>query len=837
MSKLSIIKNMSSFLMLLSLAVSARAEWRGVGTMVPSVPVGNQIRFKSPEANVVITVLAPHLIRVRMVPGATIGPDYSWAVMKTDWPQVPIQFSGDSQVKVIRTSALELRVRLSPFRLAFYDLGGRLISEDAREMGYEGGRVRCWKGMPQDEHYYGLGEKAGPLDKRGHSYVMWNTDPAGYDALTDPMYQTVPFFIGVRAGKAYGIFFDNTYRSSFDMGAESEAYFSFGAEGGEMNYYLFAGPDPKAVLSRFTELVGRTFLPPLWSIGYVQSSAFYGSESIIRFVATNFRHRQIPCDAVFFDTMHMNSNLSFTWDKSKFPNPRQLMTELRQQGFRSIEIVDPGLKADENYWVYQNGLSGDHFLRKKDGSLYIGIIWPGNSVFPDFTAEKTRSWWASIMEKDVRDGVAGILTDMNEPTIDQIPLEKGWIPGSLDPNIVFHDHDLRSPYAKNHNVYGMLMSAATREGFLRIKPGERPFVITRATYAGGQRYAAQWTGDNLSTWESLRTSLRVVMSMGLSGMPFTGSDIGGFVGYPTAELYTRWLQAGVFHPFMWTHSSDPKRTLDPWSFGLKFEEIYRRTIELRYRLLPYFYNSFYQATQTGLPIMRPLLLDYPDDATAMDMTPAGQNYEFLFGEDLLVAPVVVEGEVQRKVYLPKGEWYDHRAGKLYTGPQQITVEAPLDYIPIFVRSGAIVPTRQVVQYVDQAPIDPLTFEIYPGGNSSREYYEDDGTSFDFESGKFLLEQISVSDQASKLTVSVSPGASGYSPPARSLVLKIHGQPSAPYSVKVDNQTLAIRSSSSTLMDVSEGAVYDADGRIVWIKVPDRHAHLEVTVERERQYSK
>ena len=827
----SVLKSIGWLLVLLSMAVPVWAEWRGVGSLSPRVPVGNQISFSNQEANVVITVLAPDLIRVRMIPGAAIGPDYSWAVVKTDWPQVPIQFSGDSQMKVIRTTALELRVRLSPFRVAFYDREGRLISEDAREMAYEGERVRCWKRMPPDEHYYGLGEKAGPLDKRGHSYVMWNTDPAGYDALTDPMYQTVPFFIGIGNGKAYGIFFDNTYRSSFDMGAESEAYFSFGAEGGEMNYYFFAGPDPKAVLSRFTELVGRTFLPPLWSIGYVQSSAFYAPESTMRFVATNFRHRQIPCDAVFFDTMHMNSDLSFTWDKSKFPNPRQLMTELRQQGFRSIEIVDPGLKADENYWVYKDGLAGDHFLRKKDGSLYIGIIWPGNSVFPDFTAEKTRSWWASLMENDVRDGIAGILTDMNEPTIDQIPLEKGWIPGSLDPNILFHDHDLHSPYAKNHNIYGMLMSAATREGFLRFKPGERPFVITRATYAGGQRYAAQWTGDNLSTWECLRTSLRVVMSMGLSGMPFAGSDIGGFVGYPTAELYTRWLQAGVFHPFMWTHNYDPKRTLDPWSFGLKFEEIHRRTIELRYQLLPYLYNSFYQATQTGLPIMRPLLLDYPDDATAMDMTPAGQNYEFLFGEDFLVAPVVVEGELHRKVYLPRGEWYDYGSGKLYVGPVQTIVEAPLDRIPMFVRAGAIVPMRQVVQYVDQAPINPLTFEIYPRGNSSRVYYEDDGISFDFEKGKFLLQQLSVSDQTSNLTIKISPVASGYIPPDRTMVLKVHGQPSIPRSVKADNQELEIRSSSAALKEVSAGAAYDADEKIVWIKVPDRHAHLEITVEK------
>ncbi len=831
MRQRSVLAILGSLIILLSMTVPSRADWRGIGTMIPHPPDGNQLSFHSPQANVIINVLAPEIVRVRMIPGTTIGPDYSWAVVKTDWPKVPVEFSGDSQMKVIRTTVLEVRIRLSPFRVAFYDLGGRLISEDVREMGVEGERVRSWKRMPPDEHYYGLGEKTGPLDKRGRSFVNWNTDPAGYDALTDPMYQTVPFFVGLRGGKAYGIFFDNTYRSSFDMGAESEDYYSFGAEGGEMNYYFFAGPDPKGVVGQFTELVGRTFLPPLWSIGYVQSSAFYAPENTMRFVATNFRHRHIPCDAVFFDNMHMKSNLSFTWDKSKFPDPRLLMSDLRQLGFRSIEIVDPGLKADEEYWVYKSGLSGNHFLRKKDGSLYVGIIWPGDSVFPDFTAEKTRSWWASLMESDLKDGIAGILTDMNEPTIDQIPLEKGWIPGSLDPAIVFQDHGLRSPYAKNHNIYGMLMSAATREGFLQFRPGERPFVITRATYAGGQRYAAQWTGDNLSTWECLRASLRIIMSMGVSGMPFAGSDIGGFAGYPTAELYTRWLQAGVFHPFMWTHSYDPKRTLDPWSFGLKYEDINRRTIELRYRLLPYLYNSFYQATQTGLPIMRPLFLEYPDDLAAMDMTPAGQNYEFLFGDDLLVAPVVVEGEVRRKVYLPKGEWYEYGSDKRYAGPIQITVEAPLDHIPIFVRSGAMVPTRQVVQFIDQAPINPLTFEIFPGGNSSRDYYEDDGISFSFESGQFLREQISVSDQGSELTIQRVPVASGYNPPPRALVFKVYGQSTAPHSVKADSHALEILQSPESLKGVSEGVAYDAEEKVIWIKVPDRHAPLIITAEK------
>ncbi len=818
-----------SVLLLIVVARPAQAEWRGVGNTIADPPRGNQITFHNAQAQVTLTVLAPDLVRVRMIRAP--GPDYSWAVVKNDWPRVTVNFSGDKQTREIRTSEIEVRVGLAPFLIAFSTAQGELISKDAREMAWDGKQVRCWKSMPPDEHYYGLGEKAGPLDKRGHSYVMWNTDPAGYDANTDPMYQTVPFFIALRQGQAYGVFFDNTYRSSFDLGAEAPDYYSFGAEGGEMNYYFFYGPDPRKVVARFTELVGRAELPPLWSLGYIQGSARYYPESAFRFVADNLRHRHIPSDGIFFDTNHMDGNRIFTWDAKGFPDPQRLISDLRRQGFRAIEIVDPAPKVEDNYWVYKEGAAGDHFLRKKDGSVYVGVIWPGDSSFPDFTSEKVRAWWGAMMERDVKMGIAGMLTDMNEPTVDQVPLEKGWMPGPLDPEIVFYDHGLKSPYAKNHNVYGMLMSAATRDGFLRYRPDERPFVITRATYAGGQRYAAQWTGDNMSTWEDLRASLRVVMSMGVSGLPFAGSDVGGFVGYPSPELYTRWLQAGVFHPYYWTHTIDPVRPLDPWSFGVQHEAINRRTIELRYRLLPYLYNAFYQETRTGLPIMRPLFLEFPEDQTAMDSTPAGQNNEFLFGEDLLVAPVVTEGETQRKVYLPKGAWYDFRSDKAYAGPTTITVEAPLDRIPMFVRGGAIIPTRQVVEYVDQAPIDPLTFEIYPQGESSREYYEDDGISYAYRKGVFDREILSIADQQGELVVQMSSREGSYSPPHRSLVFKIHLQQSSPRHLRLGDRELPVAASSELLAKFQEYAAFDPEARILWIKIPDRSSPFVLTIEK------
>jgi len=808
------------------------AEWRHVGKMIASPAQGNQIVFHNSEVNVVVTVLAPDLVRVRMAPGKDLPPDYSWAVIKTDWPKVAVEFSGSEGTRIIRTSEIEVRIDLQPFRIAFYNPQGELISRDARDMAWDGGQVRCWKWMPPGEEYYGLGEKAGTLAKRGHSYVMWNTDPAAYNANTDPMYQTVPFFIGLRKGQAYGIFFDNTYRSSFDMGAESNEEYSFGANGGEMNYYFFYGPDPKKVIARNTELVGRAELPPLWSLGYIQSSAYYLTGSEFRFVAENLRRRRIPCDVLFIDTLdHMDGRRIFTWNTNAFPDPGSFLADLRRQGFRALENITPTPKVDDNYWVYKQGMAGDHFLKMKDGSVFVGNLWAGDCVWPDFTAPKTRDWWASLTGRDLQLGINGILTDMNEPTADQVPLRKGWVPGALDPQIVFDDHGLKSPYAKSHNVYGMLETAATRQGMLKFHPNERPFVITRATYAGGQRYAAQWTGDNMATWEDLRAGIRAVLSLGVSGLPFVGSDVGGFVGYPSAELYTRWLEAGVFHPYFWTHTDDKIRTLDPWSFGLEDEAINRRTIELRYRMLPYFYNAFYQETQTGLPIMRPLFLDDPADEKSMDPTPAGENNEFLFGEDLLVAPVVTEGEFQRKVYLPRGTWFDFWSDQTYSGPKTIIVEAPLDRIPMFARGGAILPMRQLVQYVTEAPIDPLTFEIYPQGHSARQYYEDDGVSYDYQKGVYLLETVSVDDQGGTVKVAISGRDGSYNPPSRFLVLKIHGLQIAPRQVVVDGRELTVMPSPDLLEMSREGAAYDSKTRTVWIKTPDQNFPLEATVTR------
>jgi alpha-glucosidase len=808
-------------LVILLLSSGAMAEWESIGNLKPAEQKSNEFTFRGTRATAVLQVLAPDLIRVRTVHATSLPPDHSYGVVKTDWPPVKVDFSNDGKYQRIRTEQLEARVQLSPFRVAFYDAKGELLSKDSDTQGiaWNGDRVRVWKWEPADEHYFGFGEKSTPLDKRGRSLVMWNRDPEGFDASSEPLYESVPFFIALRQGRAYGIFLDNTWRSSFDMGSEFRDVYSFGAEGGELNYYFFGGPDPRQVVSRFTELVGRIALPPRWALGYIQSRYSYYPESRVRFIAENFRVRQIPCDGIFLDIDYMDGYRIFTWDKTRFPDPKRMMSDLRQQGFHTIAIVDPMVKVDPDYWVYKQGLDNDYLVKKADGTVLTGKGWAALNAYPDFASPKVRDWWAGLFKEQLEQGVAAYLTDMNEPVVmaNQGPA------GTFDLDAVHHTEMGPRSHAEIHNVYGMLETLATREGMLRVRPNERPFIITRATFSGGQRYAAQWSGDNYGTWDHLRLSMPMLNGMGLSGLQFVGADIGGIVPVPSPELYTRWMQTGLLTPFSWTHSLGPGN-LEPWGFGNRMEDINRESIMLRYRLLPYIYTAFWHAAQTGQPIMRPLLLEYPDDWTAI-----GTNDEYLFGDDLLVAPIVKDYDENRSVYFPRGTWYDYWTDRRYVGPLTVNVDAPLERMPLFVRAGAVIPSQQDMQYTDQYPIDPLTFDVYPEGSSTREYYDDDGISFAYEKGVYLRQTVSVESAADRICVEISSREGTYHPAKRSIVVKLHHQASEPRTVTVGSREVPREGSAKAWQESEKGWMYDVDSKTAWVKFPDEEVGMKVVL--------
>lgn len=690
-----------------------------------------------------LTILSPDVIRVRCSPDGRFPPIFSYAVAKedSDWPACEFTVSEDDQGVEIRTERLICRISRLPCRLSFLDLDGAVISEDTHGVGWCGEWVGCWRRLEADEHIYGLGEKAMGLDHRGQRYEMWNTDPYGYGPGCDPLYMSFPVYVSLRQGRSYGLFLDNAYRSIFDIGHTDEAMLSFMAAGGEMRYYFFYGPAPATVLERYTELTGRMPLPPLWALGYHQSRWSYYPESALREIAAGFRSRRIPCDALYFDIHYMDGYRDFTWDRQRFPDPAGLIADLGRQGFKAVAILDPGIKADSHDATCVSGLEHDVFLKYPDGTLFSGPVWPGDCYFPDFTSPRVREWWGEQCVGLLDAGIAGLWNDMNEPVV------RG-VAGDCPPDHVRHKMDGHGgDHRAAHNVYGMQMARATYEAMRRHRPACRPFVLTRSAFAGVQRYALGWTADNHSTWEDMALSIPMLLNLGLSGLAFVGCDVGGFEGDADGELLVRWTQLGVFMPFFRNHSALLSRAQEPWAFGEPYTCINRRYIELRYQLLPAIYTAFWQCAQSGRPIMRPVFFDWPADERAATI-----QDEFLFGDHLLIAPVLKLFGMERNVYVPAGEWYDWWDDRLIVGPAEFMANAPLDVLPMYVRAGAVIPMADVVQYVGEKPAEKITLHVF-AGNAMSHLYEDAGEGWEHVQGHYRHTIFTTSWDGETLTLS------------------------------------------------------------------------------------
>jgi len=748
-----------AFVLAVLVPLPGLAQWTAVGTLPRPEPTNDGVLYRGGTVALSVTSVTPEVVRIRLARGKAFGRDHSYAVLPRQGSPARVTVQTGAAESSLQTGALRVVIKQQPFLVEILSRDGTSLDSDDPTFAtaYAGSTIRTWKRLRDDEYVFGFGEKNGRLNKRGkklggYSYVMWNSDTYAYDGSTDPIYASVPFFMVVRNGRAHGIFLDNTYRSSFDVGHSTAGVLSFGVDGGELNYYFIDGPTPKDVIRRYTELTGRMALPPLWALGYHQCRYSYYPESQVRFIADNFRERHIPADAIWLDIHYQDGYKPFTWDRERFPDPAGMIRDLRAKGFRTVTIVDPHPKKETGYAPYDSGLAGGHFVTSADGSVYEAPVWPsqaerqpGPSVFPDFSRPSTRDWWGGLYKSFLDMGVAGIWNDMNEPAVFVDPV------GTF-PLTVRHDNEGQpSTHAEIHNVYGQLMTRATYEGLRRLRPNERPFVLTRATFAGGQRYAAVWPGDNISSWSALADGIATLTGLGLSGFPFVGTDIGGFAGVASPELYTRWLQAAVFSPFMRSHTTFGTPPQDPWSYGSALEEINRRSIELRYQLLPHVYSVMREASVTGIPALRPMFLEFPDDPRTYDL-----ETQFMFGDALLVAPVVEDGARQRAVYLPKGAWFDYWTGERLEGGREITVEAPLSALPVFVRSGHAVFRQPVVQHTGEInERTELSMVLYPGENARAELYEDDGGSMAYEQGDYSLRRIEWSDGASDTHIVLS----------------------------------------------------------------------------------
>ena len=681
-----------------------------------------------------VTIFENEMVHISQIHGrnsVAIEPENIPAVYKSEIDKEKQEISaGNIRIKAWENQKLDIFYQgvlvLSDVERTGQETG---ISEEDTELakleGHAGGGDEAGhtsaivKKLGKEDAVYGLGDKPGCLNRRGYVYVNWNTDnPAPHVDSFKSLYKSSPFFMVLGENYCYGIFADNTYKTTFDFGFESSEYYIVSHEKGFLDYYFCPGEKPSDVVKKYTGLTGTTPLFQRWIYGSHQSRWGYCSQDEIIGIAEAFEKNEIPCDVIHMDIDYMDGYRVFTFDKERFPDTKALSETLADKGIKLISIIDPGVKKDEAYFMYREGMEMDAFAHDAQGAVYENAVWPGTSVFPDFSREDVRKWWGEKTKILLDHGIRGIWNDMNEPASFRGPLPD-------DVKFAAGAHD------EIHNIYGHLMAKATYEGLLEHDNGRRPFVLTRAAYAGSQKYCGGWTGDNHSIWSHLTLSLEQICNLSLCGMAMCGSDIGGFGSDVTPELLVRFYQAAVFAPFFRNHSAVGTRRQEPWLFDEKTRDAVRKTVRLRYRFIPYIYDLARECERTGEPIVRPLVYEYPHDKMVRNICD-----EYLLGKFVLVAPVTVPGKFAREVYLPEGEWYDYETNEKYTGGKYILADAPLDKVPVFIRAGAILPVAEGnIQSTEDITSENTRILTYPGQGTFI-HYEDDNETLAYREGSY-----------------------------------------------------------------------------------------------------
>jgi alpha-glucosidase len=626
---------------------------------------------------------------------------------------------------------------------------------------------------------YGTGEVAGPMLRNGRTIETWNYDAYGYDDSYKNLYQSHPWVVGVRAdGTAFGILADTTYRVKVDMSdaRPSGGSFSFSAPGPEFPVIIIERKQPHEVVTALAELTGKIAMPPKWALGYHQCRYSYFPDSRVMEIAKGFRERNIPCDVIWHDIDYMHKFLCFTFDEKHFPDPKKHNDNLHALGFKSVWMIDPGIAADKanfkdgKYDIYETGTARDVWVKKADGTTYRGEVWPGWCVFPDYTRKETREWWAGLYKDWMATGIDGVWNDMNEPAVFNTPDKSKTMPEDNkhrpDAGFAAPNGDNPQEHARWHNVYGMLMVKATREGVMAANPDKRPFVLSRASYIGGHRYGAMWTGDNSADWYHMESSVGMALNMGLSGQPFAGPDIGGFAGNGPAgnegKHFGRWMGFGALLPFARAHTATGNIDKEPWSFGPEVEKTCREAIERRYRFMPYIYTLFREASVSGMPVARPLFFIDPRDPALR-----AEDDAFLLGGDVMVVPSMMPDH-SRVPVLPKPTNGNRWLG--FSFEEAENIELPKMYL----RPGSIVPTGPVMQFVDEKPLDTLTLLVALDhrGRAAGTLYEDSGEGYGYQKGEFLQTSYSADRNKDTVTVRVLGVEGRNARPDRKVVVKL-----------------------------------------------------------------
>ena len=728
-----------------------------------------------------LDVLSDGLVHVGYSLDHVLEAAVSYGVSSYFCPEsVVVKEEQDDDFVELVTRKLRIRIRCSDLSLSFISVkGGEFLSQDCGgvehyfDQGAGAHRQMLRKTIRENELFFGLGDKPCPGNLCGRRFEFWGADHYAYHENSDPLYKNIPFFIGLENQLCYGIFLDNTGRSSIDLGRGGNHILLLEVPGDRMDYYFFHEASPLEVVASYTRLTGLPELPPMWALGYQQSKWSYYPAEVVRNVAESIRKHKIPCDAIYLDIDHLKDKCVFTWDNDRFPDPSGMIRELDCDGIKVITIVNPGVKIEETNSVWKEGMEKGYYCLRGNGDLVEEKSWPGLCHFPDFTRRDVRGWWAGLFREYAGEkGVSGIWADMNEPSV---------FPDRTFPEDTIHDYDgYPCSHGMAHNIYGHCMADSCKEGMLGMGGRKRPFVLSRSGYSGMQRFAATWTGDNCSTWEHLTMANAQCQRLSSSGISFCGSDVGGFIDYPTPELFCRWMQLGAFHMLYRNHASKDYGGQEPWVFGQDVTDYVRDAVETRYKLLPYLYTVFQRYCADGMPAIRPVALQCVHEPDT-----SWRDREFFVGDHLYVVPVLEKQAVEVSLYVPQGTWFSLWNDKPLTesGGEE-SVDVSLAHIPVFVRGGAVLPLWPVQQYVGQIKRPDVTLHLWWADDTECEssLYEDSGDGFEYQSGNYRLHHFSFSSRRGHMVLTCHREGGGH---------EFHGKTSvALHSLPVDSGELA-----------------------------------------------
>lgn len=745
-----------------------------------------------------MVIYKPGIVRVDYLPTKSTRFDTSLVVIRDADSNVhyTVKDMGDSLY--VTTAALHITINKKPLRLSYRDSSGHLLLKDAGNGGFEADSARrsVTFRLRKNEHFYGTGERGIGLDLRGHAFESKNTQIGGYGRPLPVMNINIPF---LATNRGFGLYFEDTWPGHYDLGVSDSTAFSYSVSGGELAYYFIAGHSIKEQLKRYTWLTGREPLPPEWALGYLQAKYGYRNEKQARGMIDTMRAKHIPADAIILDLYWFKQMGDLSWNREKWPDPSQMTADFLKKGFKTVVISEPYFVTKS--FNYPLVTRNKYVALTDSGTVYSMPNWWScrncSATLFDMTNPRARDWlWKQYRDSMLGTGISGFWTDLGEPERDH-------------PDMHFY----MGPDLKIHNIYDLLWARTLYTNFLKAEPDKRIFNQTRSGYAGIQRYGAiSWSGDVQKSFGGLSVQLPIVLNMGMSGMAYHGSDLGGFTnGKTTPELYMRWIEFGMFSPLARAHSVDTIQPSEPWTFGKTAEKTATRYIRLRYRLLPYLYSMAYENYKSGMPLVRPLFFLDPTD-------PHLANYDsaYMFGKSFLVAPVVHQGIISKNVYLPKTDnWVNYWNDKVYKGGQTVTVNATLGTLPLFVRSGSIIPMQPVMEYVGRRPVDTLTVAVYPDPQKTARFnlYEDDGETLNYQHGSYARTLFTagfdgIGNHNLKIRIGALRGHFNGLVSNRTYIVEIHNLGKLGGKVRLNDKALQAYQTEAEVRQHSSGYYYD-----------------------------